>query len=102
MAELDYLSALNPEQKAFIQKFNQEFHAGSVKKGDANALHKTQQLQKSCWANNNAVNRDLYSISECAGLIAHEEFLGQWELIQSPFSENDLIDEIDSRMPDFL
>ncbi len=57
----DYYDQLNLEQKRFMSRFNNEFYKGNVKKGDPNALHKSDELRKDCYTRNNIANRDIYA-----------------------------------------
>lgn len=45
----------------YIAKFNNEFHKNVIKKGDARALHHTDELRRDCYARENSRNRDIYS-----------------------------------------
>lgn len=53
----------------FVSKFNNEYYGGSVKKGDEEALHNTDELRKDCYDRNNRSNRDIYSIYDAGGAI---------------------------------
>lgn len=52
------------EALEYLTKFNNEFHKGTTKKGDKNALHNTDELRRDCYARVNAKNRDVFS--KCA------------------------------------
>jgi hypothetical protein len=61
MVETDYHNKLDKDTQAYLAKYNRE-SMGDIKKGDASALHNTDELRKAAYRDNNAVNRDLYSI----------------------------------------
>lgn len=46
----------------YITKFNNEFHKNVIRKGDASALHSTDELRRDCYDRENARNRDVYSL----------------------------------------
>lgn len=58
----------------FITKFNNEFHKNVIKKGDTKALHNTDSLRKSCYARENAKNRDIYTKVDLVYTQEHSNF----------------------------
>lgn len=64
----------------YITKFNNEYHKNVIKKDDPNALHNTDELRRSCYALENARNRDMMSITnitdeDVEGIIERNEYL---------------------------
>lgn len=45
----------------WLTKFNNEYHKDVVKKGDKEALHKTDEMRKDCHRRNYARRNDLYT-----------------------------------------
>lgn len=72
MVEIDYYHKLTPEERAWLAKFNREFHEGKVRKGDAGAFHAEEELRLDCYRRNNSVNRDLYAIKQCTARLLPE------------------------------
>lgn len=65
------------EALEYLTKFNNEFHKGTTKKGDSEALHKTDELRKDCYARVNAKNRDVFS--KCTILLFENYETGQFK-----------------------
>ncbi len=65
----DYVKDLNPSDKEWLSKFNEEFYKNKVTKGSTTDLHSTDTLRKDCYARENAANRDLYAIKNTGGYI---------------------------------
>jgi len=57
----DYVSQLDPEQKEFLGRFNNEAY-GNYGLKEPEALHNTPELRRCCYDRNNCQNRDLYAI----------------------------------------
>lgn len=70
----DYHDQLDEGNKAWLDRFNREFHDGSIRKGDDQAIHKSDEMRKKCYSRNNAQNRDLYSIKSCSGRLNFDLF----------------------------
>lgn len=66
------------EALKFLTRFNNEFHKGVVKKGDPDALHKSDTARKECYAQNNRRNRDALNVNN--GLLSLE-FVRYYEII---------------------
>ena len=50
------------EALTYLTKFNNEYHKNVIKKDDEDALHNTDELRRSCYARENAKNRDIMSV----------------------------------------
>jgi hypothetical protein len=55
----DYVDKLSPEEQEWLARFNKEYYAGRVKKGDPDAHHKTDKQRQDCYSRQNSVNRDI-------------------------------------------
>jgi len=64
--DFDYLEKLNPEEKAFMHGFIQEYIHANFKHG-GKIIHNTPSLKKDCEDRNNARNRDIHSRNKAAG-----------------------------------
>lgn len=68
LIECDYIHKLNDEEKAFLDKFNNEtINASFNTKNPRKNLHKTKEQRKRCYDANNARNRDAYSRAQAGG-----------------------------------
>ena len=63
----DYIKDLSPEEREWLGKFNQEYYRNRFTKEDN--LHNTPELKRACYSNENASNRDLYSIKDVGGMV---------------------------------
>ena len=82
----DYVKTLSPEEKAWLNKFNQEYYRNRFsKEGD---LHNSPELKRACYSNENAANRDLYSIKDVGGAMVSEYDNDEYSLI-------DLVEDYD-------
>jgi hypothetical protein len=68
----DYFHKLTPEEARWLDRFNREYHAGDIRKGDPKAIHKSDELRKDCYYRNNKQNRDLLSIKSISGKLVTE------------------------------
>lgn len=48
----------------WLSRFNNEFHKDLIRKGDKNALHKTDELRLDCHRRNYARRHDLYTAAD--------------------------------------
>jgi hypothetical protein len=67
LLECDYIHKLNDEEKAFLNKFNEEFVNASFEKDNKKNLHKTADLKKDCYDRNNARNRCILTKAKASG-----------------------------------
>lgn len=67
----DYIQTLSEEDRQWLGQFNQEYYRNRFTK--ENNLHNTKELKRACYSNENASNRDLYSIKQVSGLIDHND-----------------------------
>lgn len=66
--EIDYVDQLNDEEKAWLNKFNEEFVNDKLnRKQKKKNLHNTKKLIKDCDDRNNARNRDILTRIKAAG-----------------------------------
>ncbi len=63
MSDADFLDKIDPESKAWYEKFENEYYDNNVYGLDA--LHNTTALKKSVTDSTNARNRDQYGIMKC-------------------------------------
>lgn len=61
----------------WLGRFNQEFYLGQIKKGDENALNKTDEHRKDCYRRNNRSNKDAFSVSLVNNLLTHSDSSNQ-------------------------
>jgi hypothetical protein len=76
----DYAKQLSPEEREWLGKFNQEYYRNRFTKEDN--LHDTPELKRACYSNENASNRDLYSIKQVSGLINSQSWLEEDEELE--------------------
>jgi len=67
--DFDYLDQLNPEDKAWLNKFVEEELHASFKNNETD-LNQTKEEKRKSYSNNNARNRDLYGITKVGGLMS--------------------------------
>jgi hypothetical protein len=71
--DYDYVNQLSKEERDFLAKFTDEYYGGAVKKGDAEALHYSDdkkeydKLRKDCYNRNNEIGRCQYNLSKTTG-----------------------------------
>lgn len=66
--DYDYVNKLSESDKAFLNKFTEEFYGAALDVHNLeNNLHNTQQLKKDCQDRNNSRNRCIYSIQRAQG-----------------------------------
>ena len=63
----DYLDKLNPEEKAWLARFADEYYDGSFK-NDGGELH-TKEQRRECYRKKNSANVDVYSIYDEGGAL---------------------------------
>lgn len=79
----EYANKLNPEDKAWLNKFMDEYTNDVLdRKNLKKNLHNTKKLKQDCDARNNARNRDLYSKLKAGGNTIYLEDLYEEELVQ--------------------
>lgn len=76
--DYDYYHKLNFEDKKFLYTFHREYVNADFKHKNK-ILHNTKNLELSCYALNNARNRDLYLIAKHTGKL----FLGDFVMEKS-------------------
>lgn len=102
LIDYDYIDKLNDEEKAFLNKFTNEFIGASFDKEDPKKkgkrrkfknLHKTAELVKSCYDANNSRNRDVLTRAKAMGkalyiedVVTNESELN--ELLRESFSQS--------------
>lgn len=95
LIDYDYIDKLSEREKAWLNKFTQEYvNAGKLNKKDR-PLHKTQELRKDCYDRNNARNRCQYTRQKASiGNKYLEEHKN--ELYEDPTEDMDLMVDINS------
>lgn len=92
LIDYDYLKKLTPEEKAWLNKFTDEYVNDAVDRKDlSNNLHNTKALKKNCDDRNNARNRCILTQQKSMGKLNYIE-----ELVESPISgEDEIIQKLD-------
>lgn len=67
LIEQDYIKKLSPKEKAWLNKFNEEWISASFDKNNRKNLHKTKEAKRDCYGRNNSRNRDLYNFLKITG-----------------------------------
>lgn len=68
LIDYDYIDQLSEEEKAFLNKFTEEFvNASFNTKNPRKNLHKTKKLRQECYNRNNARNRDIFTKAKASG-----------------------------------
>ncbi len=97
LIDYDYVDKLNEEEKAWLNKFTNEFIGASFDKEDAKKkgkrrkfknLHKTPELVKSCYDANNSRNRDVLTRAKAMGKAMYIE-----DVVTNEAELNDLLRE---------
>lgn len=92
----DYAHKLSAADRAWLDRFNREYHAGDLRAGDPKSVHASlgplfeYAMRKDCYARNNKQNRDLLSLKSAAGLLRPED-----AGIASSISEREIVESID-------
>lgn len=68
----DYITSLNNEEKNWLDKFNQEYYKGNIKKGDKTALHNTDELRKECYRRNERAKYDTFNVKTVSNQLVNE------------------------------
>jgi hypothetical protein len=76
LIDYDYVSKLSPKEKAWLNKFTEEYTNASIKK-DKKPLHKTKEHTKDCYDRNNARNRCILTRAKASGSTVDYEELKQ-------------------------
>ncbi len=90
--EVDYFHKLSPKEKAWLIRFQSEFHDGRIKKGDDQALHKSDDDRRDCYQRTNLAMRDTYGIMACCGMLNDN-----YDLAPDTGIESEIIERIDSQ-----
>lgn len=73
--DYDYISKLSDTDKAFLNKFTEEFYGAALDVRNLdNNLHNTVELKTDCQHRNNARNRCIYSIYRATNRLINAEF----------------------------
>lgn len=76
----EYVHKLDPEAKAWMNKFMGEYVGASLDTEDlSNNLHNTPALKKSCFDRNNARNRCIYTKQKAMGNLVDLESIKEAE-----------------------
>jgi hypothetical protein len=68
LIDYDYIDKLSPDEKAWLNKFTDEYVNDHLDRKDLNNnLHNTKALKKSCGDRNNARNRDILTRIKASG-----------------------------------
>lgn len=68
LIDYDYVDKLNDEEKAWLNKFTNEYTNASLdRKNLKNNFHNTEELKKDCYDRNNARNRDVLTRAKASG-----------------------------------
>lgn len=92
----DYAHKLSEGDRAWLDRFNREYHAGDMRAGDPKNVHSSLgplfefALRRDCYARNNKQNRDLFSLKAASGLLRTDDVA-----IAHVISEHDILDSID-------
>jgi hypothetical protein len=68
----DYIDKLNDKEKAFLNKFNEEFINANF--NHPAPLHKGKKRQRECYGRNNARNRDTMSITSTTKMLKDDSY----------------------------
>lgn len=95
LIESDYIDKLSEKEKAWLNKFNEEYVNSSLNtKEPRKNLHRTKKLRKDCYDRNNSRNRDILTRAKASGTgIYLEDLKREDRLTSNP--ENKLIEELD-------
>lgn len=98
--DMDYIDKLNPKEKEWLNKFTEEYLNASFKNKPSD-LHKSKKSKRTIYNQNNARNRDMFSIAKANNLLNYSEpKIDDYEENNEVVSENIedlLIDYIDSK-----
>lgn len=89
--DMDYVQTLNNDDKAWLNKFMEEYNGASFK-NDGTDIHDTQELRRDCYGRNNQRNRCLYGVSKANGWVIDQ--VGE-EGVDDDF-EDRMIEQIDA------
>lgn len=92
VAEYDYVHKLSDDEKAWLNKFTEEYVNANIPKYKPK-LHKTKKLKKDCYDRNNARNRDVFTRAKAGSQLKYLEEL-KTNLIESHL-EDRIIEKID-------
>ena len=68
LIDYDYVDKLSEEEKAWLNKFTEEYVNASLNTEDLDKnLHNTEELKKDCYRRNNARNRDILTKAKASG-----------------------------------
>jgi hypothetical protein len=84
----DYVHKLSESERAWLDRFNREYHNGDLKKGDPCALHASDELRKDCYRRNNKTRRDLFSIVGSREAFVSIDTVRAW--LKVPEQESDI------------
>lgn len=74
LIDYDYVDKLSPKEKAWLNKFTEEYVNASVDpKNLKKNLHNTKELKKDCYDRNNARNRCILTQQRAQGKIEYTE-----------------------------
>lgn len=98
----DYIDKLSDEEKAWLNKFNEEYVGAGFKKNKNGTFskkrnfHTTPEERKTCTDRNNARNRDLYTRSRTRGwIVGINDAMDVIDAIHVTSPEDALLDLID-------
>lgn len=93
LIDYDYLNKLNDNEKAWLNKFTEEYTNASLDtKNPRKNLHKTKKLRKDCYDRNNARNRCILTKANATGMVESYDNVK----IEIEYEEN-LIDTLDTQ-----
>lgn len=96
--EVDYLHKLSDEEKAWLNKFNEEYvNATLDRKNFENNIHNTKKLKQACDKRNDERKQCLFTREKAAGNIKYLEDKGVKKSIINNH-EDKLIDKLDNEV----
>ena len=86
--EIDYEDRLSDKDKAWLARFNNEFHGGDFSKPGPR-LHRTKEQRRAIWRDSKTAGADAYEIARVSGLVqdappGHEPTGGPQDLSPTP------------------
>lgn len=101
LIDYDYVDKLSEEEKAWLNKFTEEYVNASLNTEDLDKnLHNTEELKKDCYRRNNARNRDILTKAKASGNhISTDEMLINKKSIRVNTEEN-LLEQLDDDISD--
>lgn len=72
--DVPYWGDLTPAEKLWMGQFLSEYYNGQIRKGDAGAIHKTDEHRRECYNRAKSADRDAYAIHACSKRLSYRLF----------------------------